>query len=84
MFLNSHTLNYACGLVDINVCGIYILSSSCIFFHETLYVLPQIEQEYVDSGSPHAVNTAMAMLALLYAGQVWLIYISIFVLFLLP
>jgi hypothetical protein len=30
----------------------------------------QTEQEYVDSGSPHGVNTAQAMLALLYAGQV--------------
>ncbi|RLM74911.1 hypothetical protein C2845_PM15G03490 [Panicum miliaceum] len=37
--------------------------------------------EYVDNGSPHAVNTAMAMLALLYAGRVWLIYVSISVLF---
>uniref|UniRef100_A0ACD5ZM08 Uncharacterized protein n=1 Tax=Avena sativa TaxID=4498 RepID=A0ACD5ZM08_AVESA len=27
-------------------------------------------EEYVDSGSPHVVNTAWAMLALLYAGQV--------------
>ncbi|RLM66187.1 hypothetical protein C2845_PM16G02540 [Panicum miliaceum] len=26
--------------------------------------------EYVDGGSPHAVNTAMAILALLYAGQI--------------
>ncbi|XP_025823339.1 achilleol B synthase-like isoform X2 [Panicum hallii] len=33
------------------------------------YLSCQIE-EYVDSGSPHAVNTAMAMLALLYAGQI--------------
>jgi hypothetical protein len=30
----------------------------------------EFEQDYVDSGSPHAVNTAWAMLALLYAGQV--------------
>ncbi|XP_004975213.1 achilleol B synthase isoform X4 [Setaria italica] len=33
------------------------------------YLSCQIE-EYVCSGSPHAVNTAMAMLALLYAGQI--------------
>ncbi|CAD6213495.1 unnamed protein product [Miscanthus lutarioriparius] len=33
------------------------------------YLGCQIE-EYVDSGRPHAVNTAQAMLALLYAGQV--------------
>ncbi|XP_008681131.1 achilleol B synthase isoform X1 [Zea mays] len=33
------------------------------------YLGCQIE-EYVDSGSPHGVNTAQAMLALLYAGQV--------------
>jgi achilleol B synthase len=27
-------------------------------------------QTYVDTGRPHAVNTAWAMLALIYAGQV--------------
>jgi hypothetical protein len=34
------------------------------------FFLLQTEQEYVDSGRPHAVQTAQAMLALLYAGQV--------------
>jgi len=29
-----------------------------------------ILQSYVDAASPHAVNTAWAMLALIYAGQV--------------
>ncbi|CAL5035220.1 unnamed protein product [Urochloa decumbens] len=33
------------------------------------YLSCQVE-EYVDSGKPHAVNTALAMLALLYAGQI--------------
>ena len=34
----------------------------------------EFEQDYVDSGSPHVVNTAWAMLALLYAGQVWFLH----------
>jgi hypothetical protein len=31
-------------------------------------------QSYVDATSPHAVNTAWAMLALIYAGQVCLVH----------
>jgi hypothetical protein len=32
-----------------------------------------IVQEYVDASRPHAVNTAWAMLALVYGGQVYIL-----------
>nr|CAB3502854.1 unnamed protein product [Digitaria exilis] len=42
-----------------------LLSSS----QSTNIFYSKIEQSYVDGGTPHAVNTAWAMLALIYAGQ---------------
>ena len=35
-----------------------------------------ILQEYVDASRPHAVNTAWAMLALVYGGQVCILQID--------
>lgn len=52
---------------------VILSSSQALAVCANLCFLLYIEQEYVDSGSAHAVNTAMAMLALLYSGQVRLI-----------
>lgn len=35
-----------------------------------MFSASNLKQNYVDGGTPHAVNTAWAMLALIYAGQV--------------
>jgi achilleol B synthase len=50
-----------------------------VSFDQTLYDFFPCNtwQTYVDAGRPHAVNTAWAMLALIYAGQVH----SLFMLF---
>lgn len=36
-----------------------------------------IWQSYVEARGPHAVNTAWAMLALIYGGQVYILHITV-------